>query len=955
MTKRAPVVRRNSGSGRLLEREEALLAIDDLLAAGRAATGQLLLVEGHAGVGKSALLEKAVARARARGMGVMRARASELESDFQFGIALQLFEPLLTGADDETRDRLLAGSAALAGPLLERPTRWTGDEAESRSYPVMHGLFWVLSNLAEAGPVLIAIDDAHWADRASLRLVLYLLQRLDEMAVSIVAARRLGEPGAPDDLLAQISTHVACRSVRPPPLSRHGARRMVAAAMTDADEAFGDACWRMTEGNVFLLEQLIAAVRDEGWQPTAQNAPRIGTLAPEAVLRAVAVRLMRLSDDAAGVARAVAVLGDDAQLRHVAALSDRPAERVAAAADALAASDILRSVDPGALRFAHPLLASAVYADIATGERAALHRRAAEILHGEGIAPERVVAHLLPSPGSGDAWVVALLCDVARHAVAAGAPESAASYLRRALYEPPAAAQRAGVLRELGASEAATGLPDAIEHLEEALALRADVDRGRTLLALGRALAAAGRHSDALARFDEAVACADADSTVAAQARAEAGVLGVLDRARRTSLLAAAAVGGGAGDGEPGASVDDRSLTAMRCLHRVLAGGPRTEVVALARAAGGGTDVPAQPTAGATVPIAASVALQACDELLWSERELTAAVDRARAAGTTVALATASLARAAARWAQGRLVDALTDAEQALDAERYGWRHLLPCAYGAVVGLLVDRGELAAASATAGRLNAAAYDGSALLAPWHEALGRLALAQRRDADALVHFGAWRDVVSAIANPACGAAWRSACVPALVTLDRSDEARSLAREELALARAFGAPRAISVALRAVAHADGHGEIERQIALLEEAVALMAASEARLELCRAQLALGTVLRRARRRTDAGRVLGDALELARSCGAQPLEERVLEELEVAGSRMQRAARRGADALSPSERRVVALAIDGLSNRQIAEALFVTRKAVEWHLGNAYRKLEVRSRHELPAALGE
>ena len=171
--------------------------MDELLAAGRAATGQLLLVEGHAGIGKSALLDAAVARARASDMTVMRARASELEGDFAFGIALQLFEPLLAGADDETHDRLLAGSAALAGPLLERPTSWDGDEAEDRSYPVMHGLFWLLTNLAETRPVLIVVDDAHWADRASLRLVLYLLQRLDEMAVSIIIARRLGEPGAP--------------------------------------------------------------------------------------------------------------------------------------------------------------------------------------------------------------------------------------------------------------------------------------------------------------------------------------------------------------------------------------------------------------------------------------------------------------------------------------------------------------------------------------------------------------------------------------------------------------------------------------------------------------------------------------------------------------------------------------------------------------------------------------
>ncbi|MEA2193877.1 MAG: hypothetical protein QOG42_311, partial [Solirubrobacteraceae bacterium] len=281
-----------------------------------------------------------------------------------------------------------------------------------------------------------------------------------------------------------------------------------------------------------------------------------------------------------------------------------------------------------------------------------------------------------------------------------------------------------------------------------------------------------------------------------------------------------------------------------------------------------------------------------------------------------------------------------------------------PCAYGAVVGLLVDRGDLPAAAAVAARFDATVRSvpaSSALLAPWHEALGRLALAERREADALGHFEAWREVVADIANPACGAAWRSASVPALVALGRSDEAGELAREELALARAFGAARPISVALRALAHAQAHGAVEDQIALLEEAVELVAPSEARLELCRAQLELGTVLRRARRRTDAGRVLGDALELARACGARLVEERVLEELEVAGTRMQRAARRGADALSPSERRVVGLAVEGLSNRQIAEALFVSRKAVEWHLGNAYRKLDVRSRHELPGALSE
>jgi DNA-binding CsgD family transcriptional regulator len=937
--KHLPAAGRSSGAAALLERDAALAAIDLVLLRARGGSGELLLVEGHAGIGKTALIEAAVTRAREDGVTVLRARAAALESDFEFGVALRLFEPLLAGADDETRDRLLAGSAALAGPLLERPTSWAGHAGDDRLYPVTHGLFRLLANLTESGAVLIAIDDVHWADRASLRLVLYLLGRLDEMAVSFIVTRRLGEPGAPDDLLAQIATHAATRTVRPPPLSRHGARRMVAAALPGADEAFADACWRMTEGNVFLLHELVGAVRDEGWVPAAQNATRIGTLAPEAVLRAVSVRLMRLSDDAAGIARAVAVLGDEAQLRHVVALTDGTHDRVAAGADALAASDILRPLDTGALAFAHPLLASAVYADIATGERAALHRRAAEILHRERAAHERVAAHLLPTPGSGEAWVVEVLRAAARHALSSGAPESAASYLRRALDEPPPPGTRAALLRELGESEAMTGLPSAIEHLTQARdGAQSEDDRARALLALGRALAVAGAHAEALDRFDEAVACGG--DAVAAQACTETLVFGLFDPARRDALLAG-----------PAASAAD---PVARAVLGTLRGGTREDVLAQARRALGHDDAAAGDH-GASALFGIALALRAGDDLVRADRVTTAALDRARDSGSVMAFAGLGLSRAATRWAQGRLADALADAEQAVDAQRYGWRALLPFAHGVRLGVLVDRGELEAAAAAAADYDASAHAGSFLLAPWHDSLGRLAMGERRERDALAHFEAWGEVVAGIDNPACFAGWRSASVYPLVSLDRLEAARERAREELELARAFGAPKAIAIALRAAAYAESRADLDAAIALLEEAESVIAGSEARLEQCRVSLHLGVVLRRGRRRADAGRALGDALELARECEARLVEERVLAELEVAGTRMQRAARRGADALSPSERRVVGLAIDGLSNRQIAEALFVTRKAVEWHLGNAYRKLDVRSRQELAGAVGD
>ncbi|HEV7806772.1 MAG TPA: AAA family ATPase [Solirubrobacteraceae bacterium] len=942
-------------TGDLLERGGELRAVDDLLDAARAGAGYLLLVEGHAGIGKTALLDAAVARAHAGGATVMRAQASELESDFAFGVALQLFEPLLANADDDAHDRLLAGSAALAGPLLERPTSWIGDEADDRSYTVIHGLFWLLSNLAESGPVLVVIDDAHWADRTSLRLLLYLLQRVGAMHVAIVAARRLGEPGAPDDLLGQIAAHASSRPVRPRALTRDGARELVAAVLPAADDAFADACWRMTEGNCFLLGELVRAIGDEGWEPTAHNAPRIGTLAPEAVLRAVAVRLMRLSDDAAGVARAVAILGDDAQLRHVATLTGRDAARVAAAADALAAGEILRPPDPGVLRFAHPLLASAVYADVGAGERAALHRRAAEILHDEDVSAERVAAHLLPSAGSSEAWVVRVLCAAASRALRDGAPESAASYLRRALAEPPVAAARPSVLRWLGVSEAATDLPSAVARLEEALeAGGADHERAHTLLDLGRARACNGDHAAAIAAFESAATDDGADDDVVLQAAAEGISLGMLVPHGAVALLAVEGVAVDGRDADGPQTPGQRMLLATRCLREAMAGAAREEVVALAERALGGPAPRLPDHGGGSVLAGLSMALHACDELALNDRLLTEAMTHARGRGSMMTLATACLLRGASRWGEGRLDEAIIDIEQAVDAERYGWRQFLPAAYGMLVTVHVDRGELDAAAEVARRLDVSRHAGSAMPAPWHAALGRLALVERRDADALGHFSAWRDCVAGVRNPACFAAWRSASARALTSLGRHEEAIELAAEELALVRSFGAPRAVSVALRELAHASARGDFDEPIALLEEAVAVARVSEARLERCRALLELGTLLRRAGRRSDAGRALGEALELARACGARLLQERAEAELEVAGTRVQRAARRGADALSPSERRVVALAIDGLSNRQIAEALFVTRKAVEWHLGNAYRKLEVRSRGELAGVVG-
>ena len=181
------------------------------------------------------------------------------------------------------------------------------------------------------------------------------------------------------------------------------------------------------------------------------------------------------------------------------------------------------------------------------------------------------------------------------------------------------------------------------------------------------------------------------------------------------------------------------------------------------------------------------------------------------------------------------------------------------------------------------------------------------------------------------------------------MGRTEEAIALAEQEMALARAWGAPRTVGRGLRilgALRRAEGIPE-------LTEAVEVLGPSTARLEYARALASLGTALRLARRPTDAREPLERALEMATAAGARPLAEHARAELAAAGGRPRTTAPSGVAALTASERRVAGLAADGRTNKDIAQMLYVTPKTVEVHLSNSYRKLGIRSRRELAGAL--
>jgi hypothetical protein len=486
----------------LYEREGELARVDALLAAARAGRGGVLLITGRAGIGKTMLLGAARERAGQAGMQVLAGRGGELESGFSFGVARQLFEPLLAGTGAAERDALLAGAARRALVALEGQAGAAPSAAGSEPpFAVMHGLYWLAVNASGAGPVLVAVDDVHWADQASLRFLLYLADRLAGLPVALVLSWRAAEAEDDADRLARLEQIAAGSVVSLAPLSRRGVRALLTHEFGTAPaERFAAACHAVTGGNAFLLRELIQQLRADGIGPSEEAAARVAALGPRSVARAVALRVARLGPAAGELARAAAVLGDGAQLRHAAALAGVGLADAAAAADGLAGIGLFEPGTP--LRFVHPMVRTAVHEDIPRADRGPRHAEAARLLAAEGADVDAVRAHLLMCEPAGSPAVVERLRAAAARAVGRGAPESAAAYLRRAVAETADVSLRAVLSHELGRAD-----PAAAEHLGESLRLTSDpAARAAVVPDLAELLLLAGQWDAGAALVGEALA-----------------------------------------------------------------------------------------------------------------------------------------------------------------------------------------------------------------------------------------------------------------------------------------------------------------------------------------------------------------------------------------------------------------------------------------------------------------
>ena len=775
----------------LSARDRELAGIGDLLDSAAAGTGRLLVIAGGVGVGKSALLDAAVGRARDKGFTVLPARGHIAERDIRFGVAGRLFaqfEWQLTEADRADLAALLPRASGLIP--AQRLPREEPDGAPDELY-VLHR---ALNRLAAGGPVLVAVDDLQWVDAPSLRWLSDLAVRVERAPVALLIGISDGEPGADPGLLDELLASSATE-IRPAALSVPATAQVLERDLGVApDPRFATECATLTGGNPLLLTTLSGALVEQRITPTANATTGLADVFLPRLVRGLNVRLRRVSPHALSVVLAVAVFGAEATLERVVEITGVDGPTVGDLAGALTRMGLLRSVGDR-LEFAQPLLRNAVMREQPFTTLQAVHAQAARLLFDTGAPRERIAEQLLATAPPAEPWATETLRGAAGAALAAGEADTAVGYLRRALAEPILPHARSEILAELGRAEAYVDLPAAIRHLTDAVdastAPHRDAEVAHELAGL---LAITGRYQSA------------AELAAAAASSADASRLAELSLHRAKTAGDATRLLDVGGSPLPDQRSEDSRWLSLLAARQSWSGGCPERAVSLAeRALAAAPAIPdSLPPALRAVDVLAQAghldqAIERCDVL----------VSTATRWGHRPALAAARSTRAVVRRQLGLLPAAADDARAGLDL-------LLGCGatrrsgatveYTArLVQVLVDLGDNDEATCLLERAQLtgdiqSSWAGAALLF----ARGRLGVAAGQlaaGAQDLLESGrrlaAWE-----VENPAV-VPWRSEAAAALWMLGQATEARRLAAKEAELARRWGAPGPLGLALLAYA--------------------------------------------------------------------------------------------------------------------------------------------------------
>jgi DNA-binding CsgD family transcriptional regulator len=920
----------------LLDRGAESEALERLIVDAAAGTGGVAVLEGPAGIGKTALVRLGVDLAREQGLRVLRATGSELETGFPFGVVRQLLEGTLDGLSDVERAQLLSGPAGLAGQVLGPTSRFSAHTADLQA--ALHALFRLTTNLTRDHPLLLSVDDAHWADLTSLQFLHYLARRIGDYSIGLLVATRPNDPVAGPPPLNALLAVDGVSVFRPSPLSAPAVAELSRRALgAEPAPEFVDSCADATGGNAFLVTELLRKLADAGTPPSAAAATQIDGMASDAVGDRITGWLAALPEPGVAVARSLAVLGE-AELPLLARHAGVEVDIARAVCRRLEQAALLDDSDQ--LRFAHPLVARAVASTISAGERSEGHSDAARLLLEAGAPLDACAVHLLASRPAADDWVASLLGRAATAAITRGAPAEAIGYLKRALAEPPPPDRRPALMLELGSAQLRMRhTADAQETLQRGLGMgpASDIRNGLATM-LSHACYLAGESAaafDVLEREREV----EHDEQRRLALDGNAISLGLLDpdhseqmRARLHRYRRQAESGGRR---EP-------SLDALAGAEHIFRAEPMAAGVALVRRAfeAGLTAFDEYTFAFGWAICALDAADMSSEAILHVDRALAEARPRADAAMTAYLLSY----RIHLALRAGRLAEAEADGRAACELlERAQDDASFPLA---LLDVLIERDAADEAWRLCQRQELkGSQQRSAML---DLVRARVAIAVGRGAEALlllVNAGEQLDAL-ALLHPQF-APWRALAAPLADELGVRELALRLDSELLELSHRTGAPTAIAQALRI------HGCLHGDLPALSRSAQAAAETQDRLEYARSLTELGAAQAAAGQREPARETLRGALAAAHEAGATALAARARAELIAAGGRPRRPALKGVEALTPSELQVARLGAEGLSNRDIADGLFVSLKMVEQHLARTYAKLEISGRGELASAL--
>ena len=702
-----------------------------------------------------------------------------------------------------------------------------------------------------------------------------------------------------------------------------------------------------TAGNPFLLTELIGELRARHVEPVLSASTDGGLVAPLPVPAAVEGRIRALAPAAKEVVRAVAVLGQSADMRRCRRLVGVELVDVVRTVDRLVQRGVLK-LDQR-ISFVHPLVRTAVLAEIPPGQASELHRAAARILVDDGTMVDELAAHLLRCLPVGDGWTARALCNAGRIMRTRGAPGEAARLYRRAIDEPPPGELRPAILLDLAESNLAADSPDTLDAYRRAIDGVGDDPalRCRARLGLARALSNAGRFSEAVDELERALEDVAGLPPVAAEVEAALANIARWDLSTRSQsigyhrrLL----------ERDDAGEELDRRLHLNMALDLMAEGVDRRRTARHLDLAHAGGELVAEHDAMWTSMLVAP--LFTVGEGGMAHGLLDRVGAEAAANGWPAVTALVHSARSRLWLESGDLIAAEAEALLSLELGIAPMNRAFACAYLAQSRL--ERGE----PREAWELLVAEQLVGELAPLWPYELVRAVRGRVR--------AALGDVVHAVAdleehgraaelfglhNPVIEP-WRSRLAWILLADGQRAGARSLRGARASPRTPWGTAAPIGRALCTYAVTLPRSDA---VPLLQDAVELSSSAGARLDEAVALYHLGVVHRRHGKAVDARWCLYGALERASACAADVVERDVRAELVLLGRRPRRTAQSGADTLTATERRIADLAAAGLSNPEISSQLFVARRTVETHLTHVYAKLQIRSRRELTAAFSD